>query len=88
MLPQRKMWNSEQKWRIRKKKKGNGHGETSVSLSISPVSLSISPVLSHGKFLWKPSYRLSGLKSHLEKQKVFFPFYGNMKGIEMLIASE
>lgn len=54
------------------KKEGNGHGETSVSLSISPVSLSISPVLSHGKFLWKPNYHLSGLKSHLGKQKVFF----------------
>lgn len=69
------------------KKEGNGHGETSVSLSISPVSLSISPVLSHGKFLWKPNYHLSGLKYHLGKQKVFF-FHGNMKGIEMLIASE
>lgn len=71
----------EQKWRIRKKKEGNGHGETSVSLSISPV-------LSHWKFLWKPNYHLSGLKSHLGKQKVFFFFHEKMKGIEMLIASE
>lgn len=63
------------------KKEGNGHGEISICLSISPV-------LSHWKFLPKPNYRLSGLKSHLGKQKVFFSFHGNMKGIEMLIASE
>lgn len=48
------------------KKKGNGHGETSLSLSILPV-------LSHWKFLWKPIIYLVS-NPIWESRKYFFLF--------------